>query len=57
MLFIYYLMKPEDIELKSAYREEVYKKEKSEAIPTDNLEQLGYTKEQIDKIKKDLGKI
>lgn len=55
MMFIYYLMKPDDSDLKELYRRNQETKVVREELPTEVLKAKGFTDAQIAKIKEDLG--
>lgn len=54
ILFLYYLMKPEDKELKEIYRQNNKVEQIENDIPVDLFKAQGFTDEQIEQIKKDV---
>jgi hypothetical protein len=54
VLFLYYLMKPEDKELKEIYRQNNKAEQIENDVPVDLFKAQGFTDEQIEQIKKDV---
>lgn len=57
MMFVYYLMRPEDSILKELYRKNQEVEVVKEELPVDLLKAQGYTDVQIAKIRQELGAI